>query len=883
MEIEIYQIPEYIDEECKIEIKEEESIIQSKSNDDSKFSHMIILELPTSGITGIKLNPKYYNILMVITPKAINFFEIPETKEGKIIIDKPRFIFNRKEFIHNEAIFNPSKSHNIACSCFDSTIRIWSIRKPSIQTISCSEIPFQMKWDDTGYLLGYFDESNFIKIYSILHKKEIFNLNFEERIYNFEFFGKDTILICNINKDKIIQYEYDPEPKEDLKILKQNNYKYIYKEKFNFFSVCNDCLLIYSNNIIKLFDDIIAKDSNLIIQTNFPMNNPKIIKTFKKNILFEILDVDQNNNAKLIVLKDIYKIKEEIELNKISSNNIEEEEEKSCNTEYSSFDDSYENLDKDYFKDCPDTFMDIKEKLNFRFNIYEDEYKKSKKYLEIEEIKTILEKNNNKNLIQRRKIVSEELEKMEIRIQNGKKAFNSIKEEYMFYLNLLIMDETNINLLSKYLSFLQKNLQYFEDEKIPHEEFNDELKYYSIFFEKDKIKKEYGNDFESEKTKLINLMEKYLNGITNKKLKELKNELKEEKFGRYLNQPVTYNTKELIYFYCYKTIYSDIFDKKNKSEEKLANKLYALEKILNNKIIENMESVDILIPLITFICNPGKKENTNFFLNMINSKSLTNEELLEKQKSLKCELMINNDKTKKELLINGKFYQDSKEICFENLDDKEHKKCEKYNFNYLVKNPPLKINIEKIKKHLEFVFKSSLFKEVFKHLTGNENYEKLFNDEMIFEYINKIKFLPINFSNVTAFIDCFSLITFISTMKKKINFNFVEYDEDISITLENGIIVAIIYHEFGHAINAVIAFVENKMKSNDTPRKKYLNFKEGGYYLELALFGRVIRHLTYGEVLYILNEDNYKKSLDNFKKGFMELSYKDLIINLILI
>ena len=52
--------------------------------------------------------------------------------------------------------------------------------------------------------------------------------------------------------------------------------------------------------------------------------------------------------------------------------------------------------------------------------------------------------------------------------------------------------------------------------------------------------------------------------------------------------------------------------------------------------------------------------------------------------------------------------------------------------------------------------------------------------------------------------------------------------------------------------------------------------KEGGYNLELALFGRIIKNLSYKEALYILNLDNYKKSLEEFRKGFMKLSQEDL-------
>ena len=64
------------------------------------------------------------------------------------------------------------------------------------------------------------------------------------------------------------------------------------------------------------------------------------------------------------------------------------------------------------------------------------------------------------------------------------KLFKSIKEEYMFYINLLIKDETNIDLLLKYLTFLQKNKKELEKENLLHEKFYDELNYYSVFFEK---------------------------------------------------------------------------------------------------------------------------------------------------------------------------------------------------------------------------------------------------------------------------------------------------------------------------------------------------------------------------------------------------------------
>ena len=59
----------------------------------------------------------------------------------------------------------------------------------------------------------------------------------------------------------------------------------------------------------------------------------------------------------------------------------------------------------------------------------------------------------------------------------------------------------------------------------------------------------------------------------------------------------------------------------------------------------------------------------------------------------------------------------------------------------------------------------------------------------------------------------------------------------------------------------------------------YLNFKEVDYNMEIALYGRIIKKFSLGEALYVLNEKNYEKSLEDFRKGFMELSDLDLIMN----
>ena len=62
-----------------------------------------------------------------------------------------------------------------------------------------------------------------------------------------------------------------------------------------------------------------------------------------------------------------------------------------------------------------------------------------------------------------------------------------------------------------------------------------------------------------------------------------------------------------------------------------------------------------------------------------------------------------------------------------------------------------------------------ILEEAFKYLTEIENYETIFNDNMISEFINNIKFLPIKFNSIAAFHDRLNIVTVISTMKKYLN------------------------------------------------------------------------------------------------------------------
>ena len=836
-----------------------------EEDSDKKISYVKYEIKASERINDLKLNPNHLNILLMGTKSQIELFIIPEDSNIKIIRN-PRFVFDKNKMGFQFSIFNPFNSHTLASSCFDHSIQIWSVSRQIIHTVTCKNIIDIMNWQNNGALLGFIDDSQ-IKIYNNRNKKIIFNLDFKENHINFEFYGNNTILVQTEDNNKIYAYKFGLDLKEGVEIKEKKDYNDIFEVKYNHLLVFDLYYIIQKTDKEKETIDLYDGLNNNAYNHDYSLNHPKLIKSKDSSILCKILDKDDYNNFKLLTIKESYEgqAKEEEKL-------IEEDkDERYSSSSFNSFDKSSEDLNKEYFEDCPNKFIGIIENLHFNFNEYKDTYKKDKKYMDIEEIQSNLEKNKNHDLMWLRNNVKQILENEKM----CPTKFGSIKEEYIFYLNLLIQDETNVELLEKYLIFLKKNEDFLEKENIQHEKFYDELKYYSIFFEKEKLKNLFSEyTFESEKTKVIKLIQDYYYNLEKNTLEQFQEKLEKENEKRYFNQPISFKSKELLYYDCYQDIRRHIFESNN-NKNKLENELYTLDKIIENNIFEKYENDDILVPLSSFITFSEPEENVDFFLNSVCSDNLTDEEIQKKSKGFKLLLDNNGEKF---VYYNEKAFHSPSQLCFENIKS-DRPKSEKYNYNYMIKNPPLNLDIDKIKKFVTKTFSSRVFKEAFEILIEKEDYNKIFNEQMIYEFVNKMKFLPVRFSSSVALIDSLSLVSVIPTMKKIIIFSkYNPKEKEISSILENGIEVSIIYHEYGYAANVVISFKENKLKSNDTPRKKYVKHRDGGYDLELLLFGKEIKDLTYGEALYILKEKNYYKSLEEFRKGFNELKEEDLIM-----
>ena len=826
-------------------------------------------------IIDFQLNLNYPKILLVAKENKAELYEIPELFNKTTIKINPKFVYSgHKGFIYY-AIFNPKFSHIIATLSKD-YLHIWNTQMHNTIKYFSNSIKSLLKWENNGNLIG-FCENNYLKIFN--RKKELVEFSLEINDIdelNYEFLNENIcILIFNgktfiqlwkfrtkdtLNKN--IEYPFFGYGKiKDYFILYSNQflYLYTYDEDFEFFK------------IIKLQKEV----SKLLFILN---------KNYIKEKLVEMIDFNFSQ-INLISINDKFEDKIDNKNNQISShfnyiNNISQNEKMEKNEEDSSNEnyittadeilkDREDNLNEDYFKGCILDISNIYDVLKHNNNEEEIFLINKKAYFEIDAIKNELD-NQSKNLISLKNFVIEEIKK--------EKAFNDLDEEYLYYIKLLIKNNVDKTLITKYLKFLKK----LEDENLkinyPHESFNDELVYYLPLFEENELKDLKPKQFMSEKIKFIELLKKF-SDIDKDNFEEYKKKI-ENNFYIY-NQPICLKSKETIFFRC-RIMASEAIINLKKDETNFDDIKYKIKKIVNYIKSNNDEIIDYrLIPLTYFLKENCDKEKIDFFINLLSSRKISNIKELEETAKKYNFLFL---KETMQLAANNDLYNNPSDLCYENLvlskKDKNYDKCELYNFDYLVKNPPLKLELKNITIFLKEIFKSNVFKDLFILLTGNENYSIIYNDNMINYLIDNIKFLPLNYEETRAFFDKVSLTTFISTMKKTIYYSGDKIINDkIIIALENAVIIEIEFNEFGHSISAIFSLMKNSYIIEDTQRKKNMKINEADYYIELALFGKIIDVLSYEEALYILNIKNYEKSLEDFKKGFEVLEDKDLYIN----
>ena len=783
-----------------------------------------------SFIKYLEFHPKYKDIFITALLEK-------EIKIWKIMQDKPLCIFKG----HNDNIrfskFNPKYPELVASTALDNTVKIWNIHSILInKNILLNNCIISMKWSISGNLLGFKEESNNLIIYKREDLEWIKKFFFEVPVFiRFEILNDNSIFL--IDKEFIEERDFNNNITKKIELNDSfPNYCLNYNEIY-FFNSKKISILNLKN----------IKDYNIFdIEYKFEgcLNEQKFIRkiTYEDKTIFEFIVINKEIEKIYFFEIDIEKKNNSIinyfNKEKFKDNNIIEIKIKEKN-------EMKEIIEENEFieKIIPIIF-DNKAKLHYSHNINEN-LCKTPKYFENDFIKTEL--NNLSNLFMRKKEVEKELENMKI-------SKNNPILQYQNYLLLLIKDNTNIKLLRKYLKFLQGNDKKLNSLKI--ETFNDEINHYQCLFKKNGPFLKSINIFK-EKSEFQQFCEIL------KSIKECKdffllknNYIKQIDSLTYFNQPIKYKVNELFY-YRNKAVLIISFKNLGKDKFMVRKKIvsYILEnKILQDKtIINDPDKISFLIIIILY----STIQNYKFYLNMLTSNK--NE---------------NNDKIKAEI----KKFKDKEFICVNNIKYLgDYNENELYNYDYLMKNPPIGIDKNKIKLFINKILKSKVFKEILETLYEDPNFISI--DELIDYFDNNIKFIPFKSNTLSALTDKFTNMTYIFSMDKNVE-NLNNYQNKlISSILKTAIIIVIIFHEIGHKIYALYFYSKNNNISLLSPRKNENLDGESGQYIEILLFGRIINTINVPEAQYIINEMNYNKSLNDFTIGFNELKAQDLIGN----
>ena len=463
---------------------------------------------------------------------------------------------------------------------------------------------------------------------------------------------------------------------------------------------------------------------------------------------------------------------------------------------------------------------------------------------------------------------------------------NLMEELYIEIIKLLTIDNTNEKLLEIYLLFLklyeQNLISKYNSNFI--EKYDSELEYYSVCFSPEDYKILFNKDKKSEKELLF----AFLNDAYKQKnfdfsnldfknfIKEFKKNFKEPPD---FNQPIEYDcSNNELKWHCIKVHIFISFlnlDISKKNREDLKNMRIGLETIIekelfkNEDIIRDKYKLQSVLYLIIFPFYSDEDDSLSFFCNSLLSKNNNIDDLKKNYK------IIDDNKLEYE----NEIYNDIKDICVENLPNKNYPKEEKYNFTYLL-NYYTKQQ-EKIYQFLPNILQKRVFREAYKILFGDENY-KLLDERYLKEFIEKrLSFVPIKPNGFEAISDKYSLNTFISTKNHDIimNESYKKNKEKFKEILNTANYVLLEEYEIFHILNCIPYYENNCSISIDTPRKNnYTNKEGGGIYLELLLFNKEMKSLNLRDALFILNEKNYDKSLPNFIESFQKKNKKDLII-----
>ena len=526
---------------------------------------------------------------------------------------------------------------------------------------------------------------------------------------------------------------------------------------------------------------------------------------------------------------------------------------------------------------------------------------------EFQEIKEYRKIISQMNLFMRKEIAKKEYE---LFLKNDKYINEDnnekIKTKYIKIMCLLLIDNTNKDIVRLYLNFIKVNSLFIKENKLLT--YDMELEKYKIIFTIEEMEKIQKNKKKKSQKKIffdyINYLYSKISGRFDIEVAKSIKDFAIKKLQKLFlfNTPIEFDNEELIYYKCYYNIIYDIakynginikkyfINKKNVIEFILKKDLYNNENINTNE--DKMNFLSLLLMKEKFKERSDKEEGTLNLIRLMQKVPVTVEEFQEYNEK---------DKNKKNSLVKEggdyyiqHFYKQIKDKVFFliSLDNScihslfnprlKFKGDTKlfYNLDALMDNNELSPYISKIKQFLKKIVDKNVYKQAIKQLFP-EYYRSLTsnNNEEIKEYIDKrIKFYPfqkLDLSGITDKLSCYSFIP-------SINFLFEEYSNISNQNKESckiGLTIVNSLHEINHANQVIIFFKGNNKDLINSPERiinENLSSTEGGFSLEYILFGDVISRINLFQCLYIMNEKNYDQELSQFRENFMKI--QDIVI-----
>ena len=484
---------------------------------------------------------------------------------------------------------------------------------------------------------------------------------------------------------------------------------------------------------------------------------------------------------------------------------------------------------------------------------------------EFEEIKEIRKQVAMMNVFKRKDIAKEEY--LIYKKQNGKNDKikyidkEQIKNKYIKIMRLLLIDNTNKDIVKEYLNFIKNYPDFIKENGL--NSYEKEINKYKKIFtvkEMEEIDRAIKNksqktifldflNFISSKTENNNISAKckFIKDLSNKRFKDL----------FLFNTPIEFDNEELLY---YKYYYDILFEISQQDDDEIEYFLNGRKKVIeyiikhdlynNGQIISNEDKMNLLFIYLTkekFKISFKEGDSINFN-RLMQKKPVTKEDF-------EC---IQN-------LVNRKLLNKKNLIYFYTLDE-------------LMINNEISPYIKDIKNFLLRIIDSNayqqaikkLFPEYYQSLNSNEN-------ENIKQFIKeRIKFYPfqdLDLSGITDKLSCYSFIPTINfEVEDKEYFRIEDKNMDtykIGLTIDNSL------HEINHANQMIIFFKGNNKDLINSPERNNIkeneNISEGGISLEYLLFGRIIRKMNLFECLYVMNEKNYEQDLDQFRNNFINI------------